>query len=122
MTSHSIALRAAEEISIFCPVHFYLGSRRFDGLLDTLDSLGGTFFLFTEDEQPHQGTPIRESFQMEMWGELVLGSKENGFQIPCRVRGVRLDEDGLYAYIGLHFVLDSDQERRRLKEFIALLW
>jgi hypothetical protein len=111
-----------EEISIFCPVRFYLGSRHFDGLLDTLDSKGGTFFLLTEEEQPHHGTAIRDAFKSETCGDLVLGSRENGIRIPCRVRGMRIDEDGLYAYIGLHFLLESDREKIRLEEFIAALW
>jgi hypothetical protein len=114
--------RSAEEISIFCPVRFYLGSRHFDGLLDTLDSKGGTFFLLTEDEQPHHGTPLRESFQTETRGDLVIGSGDHGMRIPCRVRGMRIDEDGLYAYIGLGFLLESDDDKRRLEEFIASLW
>ncbi len=111
-----------EEISIFCPVRFYLGSRHFDGLLDTLDSNGGTFFLLTEDEPAHLGTPIREAFKSETCGDLVVGSGENGFRIPCRVRGLRIDEDGLYAYIGLQFLLETDREKVRLEEFIAALW
>jgi hypothetical protein len=112
----------AEEISIFCPVRFYLGSRHFDGLLDTLDSKGGTFFILTEDEQPHHGTPIRESFQSETKGDLVIGRGGNGIRIPCRVRGMRIDEDGLYAYIGLQFLIQTDREKKRLEEFISSLW
>jgi hypothetical protein len=114
--------RSVEEISIFCPVRFYLGSRHFDGLLDTLDSNGGTFFLLTEDEQPHHGTPLRESFQTESRGDLILGGGENSFRIPCRVRGLRIDEDGLYTYIGLNFVLEGEHEKHRLEEFISALW
>lgn len=122
MDTLSRSSRPEAAISIFCPVRFYLGSRHFDGLLDTLDSKGGTFFILTEDEQPHHGTPIRESFKTETRGDLVLGSRENGIRIPCKVRGMRIDEDGLYAYIGLNFVLETEQEKTRLEEFIASLW
>ena len=122
MEAQSRPSRSEEQISIFCPVRFYLGSRHFDGLLDTLDSKGGTFFILTEDEQPHHGTPIRESFKTETRGDLVIGGRENGIRIPCRVRGMRLDQDGLYAYIGLNFVLETEREKIRLEEFIASLW
>ena len=122
MEAQSRSSHPEETISIFCPVRFYLGSRHFDGLLDTLDSKGGTFFILTEDEQPHHGTAIRESFKTETRGDLVLGSRENGIRIPCKVRGMRIDEDGLYAYIGLNFVLETEQEKNRLEEFIASLW
>ena len=122
MDTLSRSSRPEAAISIFCPVRFYLGSRHFDGLLDTLDSKGGTFFILTEDEQPHHGTPIRESFKTETRGDLVLGSRENGIRIPCKVRGMRIDEDGLYAYIGLNFVLETEREKIRLEEFIASLW
>ena len=112
----------SEEVSIFCPVRFYLGSRHFDGLLDTIDGKGGTFFLLTEDEPPYPGTEIRESFQTETRGDLILGQGANGLQIPCRVRGIRLDADGLFAYIGLHFIIENEAEKNRLDEFIASLW
>jgi len=122
MNAHLHPLRSDDEISIFCPVRFYLGSRHFDGLLDTLDHLGGTFFILTEDEQPHYGTEIRESFKTETLGDLVIGSGENGIRVPCRVRGMRIDEDGLFAYIGLHFILNNEREKIRLEEFVASLW
>ncbi len=111
-----------EEISTFCPVRFYLGSRCFDGLLDSLDSKGGKFFLLTEDGSSFPGTQLRDAFTKESRGDLMLGAGENGQRIPCRVRGMSIDEDGLFAYVGLAFELETDRDRRKLDEFIAALW
>jgi hypothetical protein len=38
------------------------------------------------------------------------------------VRGMRIDEDGLFVYLGLDFVLREDADKRRLDDFIASLW
>ena len=111
-----------EEISIFCPVRLYLANRRFDGLLDTLDANGGTFYILTDDE-PAAASLLRGlGTGLESRGELALRSAANEFRIPFRVRGMRIDEDGLYAYAGLAFVMEDDSDRRRLAEFIASLW
>lgn len=114
--------RIAEEINTFCPVRFYIGSRYFDGLLDTVDSKGGTFFILTEDEQPLQGTPVRLAFETEAFGDLVLGTRKEAIRVPCRIRGIHIDHDGLFAYIGLDFILETESEKNRLADFVSALW
>ena len=109
---------AAAEISTFCPVRLYLANRRFDGLLDTLDARGGSFYVLTDNE-PSQ---TRSRLQAESRVELAIGSLENELRITCRVRGMRIDEDGLFIYLGLDFLLGGDAEKRRLDDFIACLW
>ncbi|MDB5047697.1 MAG: hypothetical protein JWO30_768 [Fibrobacteres bacterium] len=115
-------LNPAEEISTFCPVRLYLANRRFDGLLDTLDSKGGNFYVLTDNEPPQQGSRQRSDIQMETTVELAIGSSENELRITCRVRGMRIDEDGLFVYLGLDFLFGGDAEKRRLDDFIASLW
>jgi hypothetical protein len=115
-------MNRAEEISTFCPVRLYLGNRRFDGLLDTLDSKGGSFYVLTDEDLPKLGTPKRTDMQMETRVELAIGSSENELRILCRVRGMRIDEDGLFVYLGLDFILGEDADKRRLDDFIASLW
>jgi hypothetical protein len=112
----------AEEISTFCPVRLYLANRRFDGLLDTLDSKGGTFYVLTDNEPSQTDSRQRVNLQMETQVELAIGSSENELRIACKVRGMRIDEDGLFVYLGLEFLLGSDLEKRRLDDFIAALW
>jgi hypothetical protein len=115
-------LNPAEEISTFCPVRLYLANRRFDGLLDTLDRKGGSFYVLTDDEPPAPGTGERASLHKESRIELAIGSSESELRIPCKVRGMRLDEDGLYAYVGLDFLIEEESDKRRLEDFIASLW
>lgn len=115
-------LNPAEEISTFCPVRLYLANRRFDGLLDTLDSKGGSFYVLTDNDLPQPGSKERHALQMETSVELAIGSSASELRIPCRVRGMRIDEDGLFAYVGLDFVISEDSVKRRLEEFIASLW
>jgi hypothetical protein len=122
MDGVSPLLNSAEEISTFCPVRIYLANRRFDGLLDTLDGKGGSFYLLTDNDLPQSGSRERADLQRETRGELAIGSLENELRIPCRVRGMRIDEDGLFAYLGLDFRISEDAVRRRLDEFIASLW
>ncbi len=112
----------AEEISTFCPVRLYLANRRFDGLLDTLDPKGGTFYVLTDNELPHPGTLQRAAMRNETRVELAIGSSEHELRISCRVRGMRIDEDGLFVYLGLDFLFGGDSEKRRLDDFIASLW
>jgi hypothetical protein len=38
------------------------------------------------------------------------------------VRGIRFDEDGLYMYVGVDFLLESEEVRRRLDGLFATLW
>ena len=126
MDEFSPAAFPLEEVSIFCPVHIYLGPRRFDGLLDTLDIHGGTFYVLAE-EPIHPGTPARALLQSESRVELVLSQADahggmRELRIPCQMRGIRFDEDGLYAYVGLSFLEMASEERRRLDHFIASLW
>jgi hypothetical protein len=116
------SLDPAEEISTFCPVRLYLANRRFDGLLDTLDPKGGSFYVLSDADFPQPGTRQRNTLEMETRVELAFGSSENELRIPCRVRGMRIDEDGLFMYLGLDFLIGQDLERRRLDEFIASLW
>jgi hypothetical protein len=110
-----------EEISIFCPVRLYLGHRSFDGLMDTLDTRGGNFFVLTDDEPSGPGSEARIAMQRERRGELILKGGDRDLRIPCRVRGMHFDEDGMYVYVGLKFLLDGD-EKRRLEGLIASLW
>ena len=35
---------------------------------------------------------------------------------------MRIDDDGLFMYLGLDFLLEQDLEKRRLDDFIASLW
>jgi hypothetical protein len=112
---------APEEISIFCPVRLYLGHRSFDGLMDTIDSRGGTFYVLTDDEPSQPGSEPRLAMQRERRGELLLRGGDRDLRIPCRVRGMRFDDDGLYVYVGLNFLLDGE-EKRRLESLIASLW
>ncbi len=112
----------AEEIHIFCPVRLYLGRQVFDGLLDTLDSRGGTFFVMTEENPAVPGTEQRRTLQRERKGELVLQHPAGALRIPTRVRGIRFDEDGLYMYVGLRFLLATEEEKRRLNDLIGTLW
>ncbi len=116
------SLNPAEEISTFCPVRMYLANRRFDGLLDTLDPKGGSFYVLTDQDFPLAGTRQRNNLEMESRLELAFGSSESELRIPCRVRGIRIDEDGLFMYVGVDFLLEQDLERRRLDDFIASLW
>ena len=116
------SLNAAKEISTFCPVRMYLANRRFDGLLDTLDSKGGSFYVLTDQDFPLPGTRQRNNLEMETRLELAFGSSESELRIPCRVRGMRIDDDGLFMYVGVDFLLEQDLERRRLDDFIASLW
>lgn len=116
------SLNSTEEISTFCPVRLYLANRRFDGLLDTLDSRGGSFYVLTDEDRAQPGTPQRHLLQKESLVELAVGSSANELRIPCRVRGMRIDEDGLFVYLGLDFLLREDGEKRRLDDFIAALW
>lgn len=111
-----------EEISIFCPVRLYLANRRFDGLLDTLDAKGGAFYILTDDDPAAAGLLGGLGAGVESRGELALGAAANEFRIPFRLRGMRIDEDGLYAYAGLAFAIEEEADRRRLGEFIASLW
>jgi hypothetical protein len=113
---------AAGEISTFCPVRMYLAHRRFDGLLDTLDSKGGSFYVLTEGDVPRPGTRQREALEMETRVELAFGPPESELRIACRLRGMRIDEDGLFMYIGLDFLLADDLDRRRLDQYTASLW
>ncbi|MDB5104681.1 MAG: hypothetical protein JWP91_2370 [Fibrobacteres bacterium] len=115
-------MNPTEEISTFCPVRLYLANRRFDGLLDTLDAKGGSFYVLTDDEPPQQGSRHRSSLQKETRVELAIGSSESELRIPCNVRGMRIDEDGLFMYVGLDFLLREDADKRRLGDFIASLW
>jgi hypothetical protein len=112
----------AEEIHIFCPVRFYLGRQAFDGLLDTLDVRGGTFYVLTEESPAVPGTEQRMTLQRERKGEIVLRQGDGGLRIPCRVRGIRFDEDGLYMYVGVNFSLEQEADKRRLNELIGNLW
>lgn len=118
----SESLHSAEDISTFCPVRLYLANRRFDGLLDTLDAKGGSFYVLTDADFPEPGTRQRDSLKSETRVELAFGSSESELRIPCRVRGMRIDEDGLFMYLGLDFLIGPDPEKRRLDEFIASLW
>lgn len=112
----------AEEIHIFCPVRFFLGRQAFDGLLDTLDVRGGTFYVLTEENPAVPGTEQRLTLQRERKGEIALRHGEGGLRIPCRVRGIRFDEDGLYMYVGVNFLLESGEVKRRLDGLFATLW
>jgi hypothetical protein len=116
------SLDPAGEISTFCPVRLYLAHRRFDGLLDALDSKGGSFYVLTDGDVPRPGTRQRAALELESRVELAFGSPENELRIPCKVRGMRIDEDGLFMYVGLDFLFDGDMDRRRLDGFIASLW
>jgi hypothetical protein len=116
------SLDAAGEISTFCPVRLFLAHRRFDGLLDTLDSRGGSFYVLTEGDMPKPGTRQREDLEKESRVELAFGPPEGELRIACRVRGIRIDEDGLFLYIGLDFLLGPGMDRRRLDQYIASLW
>ena len=115
------SLNPVEEISTFCPVRLYLANRRFDGLLDTLDSKGGSFYVLTDDVMAQPGA-VPHNLQKESQVELAIGSSENELRISCRVRGMRMDEDGLFVYLGLDFLLREDAEKRRLDDYIASLW
>jgi len=114
--------QSPEEISIFCPVRLYLGHRSFDGLMDTLDFRGGTFYVLTDDELSEPGSDARLAMQGERRGELVLKGGDRDLRIPCRVRGMRFDDDGLYVYVGLRFQLPDGEDQRRLAALIASLW
>jgi len=70
-------------------------------------------FTYLTDEDPaHPGTEQRMTLQRERRGDLVLSTGEKELRIPCRVRGMHFDEDGLYMYVGLHFLLDSRIQKR----------
>jgi hypothetical protein len=112
----------AEEINTFCPVRLYLANRRFDGLLDTLDSRGGSFYVLTDNEMLQPGSRQRAAMQMETRVELAVGPSQHELRIACRVRGMRMDEDGLFVYLGLDFLIGGEAEKRRLDEFCASLW
>ena len=116
------SLDPAGEISTFCPVRMHLANRRFDGLLDTLDAKGGSFYMLTDGETPPPGTRQRLELERETRAELSFGPVDGGLRIPCRVRGMRVDEDGLFAYVGLDFLLEQESDRRRLGEYFASLW
>lgn len=116
------SLLPSEEISTFCPVRLYLANRRFDGLLDTLDSKGGSFYVLTDADFPEPGSRQRNNLELESHVELAFGASANELRIPCRVRGMRIDDDGLFMYLGLDFLLAQDLEKRRLDDFIASLW
>ena len=60
--------------------------------------------------------------QRERKGELVIQHPKGALRIPSRVRGIRFDEDGLYMYVGLHFLLETEEESRRLQDLIGTLW
>lgn len=122
MDDHFPMPKPVEEISIFCPVRLYLGGRRFDGLLDTLDAKGGTFYMLTEETPAHPGSPERMALLKQRKMDLVLSGGDRELRIPCRVRGMHFDEDGLYVYVGLQFLEYGDADRRRLESFIASLW
>jgi hypothetical protein len=122
MQVQSRPIRIAEEINTFCPVRFFIGSRHFDGLLDTVDSKGGTFFILTEEEQPHYGTAVRHVFETEGFGDLILGTPDHGIRVACRIRGIHIDQDGLFAYIGLDFIQETEIEKHRLEIFVSSLW
>lgn len=111
-----------EDIHIFCPVRFYLGRQSFDGLMDTLDQNGGTFYVLTEEAPAIPGTEQRYTLQRERKGEIVIQTGDGALRIPCRVRGIRFAEDGLYMYVGVNFLLESEEERRRLNGLIGTLW
>lgn len=111
-----------EEIHIFRPVRLYLGRQAFDGLMDTLDARGGTFYLMTEENPASLGTEQCRSLQRERKGELVIPCGAGSMRIPCRVRGIRFDEDGLYMYVGLQFLLETEAEKRRLGDLVRTLW
>jgi hypothetical protein len=113
---------SAEEISTFCPVRLYLANRRFDGLLDTLDSKGGSFYVLTDNDLPQPGSKERMALQMETRVELAIGPSQSELRIPCQVRGMRIDEEGLFAYVGLDFMIVEESVKRRLEDFIAALW
>jgi len=110
------------EISTFCPVHLHLANRRFDGLLDNLDAKGGSFYVLTDGDVPRPGTRQREDLEKESRAELVFGPPEGELCISCNVRSLRIDEDGLFMYLGLNFKFSGELDRRRLSGFIASLW
>jgi hypothetical protein len=110
------------EISIFCPVRLYVANRRFDGLLDTVDAKGGGLYILTDDDPAAAGLLGGLGSGAESRGELALGTAKNEFRIPFRLRGMRIDDDGLYAYARLAFDIEEEADRRRLEEFIASLW
>lgn len=112
---------APEEISTFCPVRLYLGHRSFDGLLDTLDARGGTFYVLTDDEPSAPGSEARLAMGRERRGELLIRGGERDLRIPFRVRGMRFDEDGLYVYVALRFELQGE-DKRRMENLVAALW
>ena len=118
----SPSLNPAGEINTFCPVRLYLAHRCFDGLLDTLDSKGGSFYVLTDGDVPRPGTRQRDALEMETRVALAFGPAESELRIPCKVRGMRIDEDGLFMYVGLDFLPDRETERRRFDEYIASLW
>lgn len=111
-----------EEIHIFCPVRMYLGRQTFDGLMDTLDAHGGTFYVLTEENPTVTGSEQRKTLQRERKGELIIQHSEGALRIPVRVRGIRFDEDGLYMYVGVNFLLETDTEKRRLNSLFGTLW
>lgn len=118
----TFSLEAAGEISTFCPVRLYLAHRRFDGLLDILDPRGGSFYVLTEGDVPPPGTREREELERETRAELAFGPAGSELRIACRMRGMRIDEDGLFMYLGLDFLPGHEAERRRLDHYIASLW
>ena len=89
---------------------------------DTLDARGGTFYVMTEENPAVSGSEQRMSLQRERKGELVLQHGMGALRIPCRVRGISFDPDGLYMYVGVDFLLDSDGDRRRLNDLFGMLW
>lgn len=111
-----------EEIHIYCPVRLYLGRQSFDGLMDTLDARGGTFYVMTEENPAVTGSEQRMTLQRERKGELVLQHGMGAMRIPCRLRGISFDPDGLYMYVGVNFLLDSEADRRRLNDLFGTLW
>ncbi len=119
-----------DEVSIFCPVEVITGSRVYDGLLDHIDGDGGRFYILTgearEDSMvsgdgvvPEDGRPVVVPGQKIV---LFIHAFGKHFHLPCRVRKLSFDDDGLFVYASLKFLAPDGTTQKRLVEYLSSLW
>lgn len=123
-----------DEVSIFCPVEVITDSCVYDGLLDHIDGDGGRFYILTTETQ--EGVPASDSVlgsadapEMDR-PAVVVGQKVvlfihafgKHFHLPCRVRRISADEDGLFVYANLKFLAPDGTTQKRLVEYLSSLW
>ncbi len=108
-----------EEVCTFCPVQLMAGGYCFQGVWDTLQSVGGGFFFLANNNGFDTQLPELKIRQIVDIG-IYLG--RGNLEIPCKVQELFYDTDGAYVYAQLRFLALDDKRRQEIKHWLGLLW